>query len=236
MGKRLSRAVPSDPPHPVRGGPLAAVLAAALGLAACGTPQPLPTGPGAEGTALPAAPSTAPGPQGTASAPSGTATTDSATTDPAAAGPLTDPSQFQSPPARAVAILKTSANWYRDRFDQGHQYLVAGDTDRFELWWNIMNQGSLLATAQTAFGDASDVYGGNEPQQVDDWSVIMGDQGELQAAANAWHASQAEADYAKVLAALDHADRTIDALAPGITIPRSHGKIAVPMPYVAPRS
>jgi hypothetical protein len=161
---------------------------------------------------------------------------ETATTVPAAVGPLTDPSQFQSAPARAVAILKTSANWYRDRFDQGHQYLLAHDTDRFELWWNIMDQGGLVSTAQTAFGDAADVYGGNEPQPVDDWSVIMGDQGELQAAATAWHTSQTEADYARVLAALDHADRTIDALAPGITIPRSHGKIAVPLPYVAPHS
>lgn len=233
MGKRLSRAVPSAPTSAVRGILLTAVLAAAFGLAACGTPQPLPTGPGAE--TLPAATASATATEvGAASgAPSQTATTDPAA---GAGGALTDPSQFQSPPARAVAFLKTSANWYRDRFDQGHQYLVAGDTDRFELWWNIMNQGSLLATAQTAFGDASDVYGGNEPQPVDDWSVIMGDQGELQAAANAWHASQTDADYAKVLAALDHADRTIDALAPGITIPRSHGKIAVPMPYAVPRS
>lgn len=231
MGKRLSRTVSSAPPHAVRGGPLAAVLAAALGLAACGTPQPLPTGPGAETLPAATASATAPATGTSAGTPSETATTDAA-----AAGPLTDPSQFQSQPARAVAILKTSANWYRDRFDQGHQYLAAGDTDRFETWWNIMNQGSLLATAQSAFGDASDVYGGNEPQSVDDWSVIMGDQGELQAAANAWHASQADADYAKVLAALDHADRTIDALAPGITIPRSHGKITVPVPYAVPRS
>lgn len=201
----------------------AVALAFAAGVAACGVPQPIPQPAGAQ-VPTTGASTSAPADGAPSAQPRATA------------GPLTDPSQFQSQPARAVAILKTSANWYRDRFDQGHQYLVAGDTDRFEMWWNIMNQGSLLATAQTAFGDAADVYGGNEPQPVDDWSVIMGDQGELQAAADAWHASRNDADYAKVLAALDHADRTIDALAPGITIPRSHGKIAVPMPYVVPHS
>ncbi|MDP9884064.1 hypothetical protein J2W21_001558 [Sinomonas atrocyanea] len=231
MGKRRSRAVSSAPPSTLRAGLRAAALVAALGLAACGTPQPLPTGPGAEGAAGPTPTVEAP-----ASGDAGGGPSEAATTVPVAGGPLTDPSQFQSPPARAVATLKTSANWYRDRFDQGHQYLVAHDTDRFEMWWSIMNQGGLLSTAQNAFGDAADVYGGNEPQQVDDWGVIMGDQGELQAASEAWHSTQTEADYARVLAALDHADRTIDALAPGITIPRSHGKIAVPLPYVAPHS
>lgn len=224
MAKRHVREA-GQPPYPFMcpGRRAAVALAFAAGVAACGVPQPIPQ-------------------SATAQVPTTRASASSPVDEASYAQPrgsvrsLTDPSQFQSPPARAVAILKTSANWYRDRFDQGHQYLVAGDTDRFETWWNIMNQGSLLATAQNAFGDAADVYGGNEPQPVDDWSVIMGDQGELQAAANAWHASQTDADYAKVLAALDHADRTIDALAPGITIPRSHGKIAVPMPYAVPRS
>ncbi|GAB2750106.1 hypothetical protein [Sinomonas soli] len=232
MGKRRSGTVSNGPPSALRAGLLAAALAGSLGIAACGTPQPLPTGPGAEGEPTPVASASAVSPSAT-SADSPSATDTSA---PAAVGPLTDPSQFQSPAARAVAILKTSANWYRDRLDQGHQYLLAQQTDRYELWWNIMSQGGLVSTAQTAFGDAADAYGGNEPQPVDDWSVIMGDLGEFQTAADAWHVTHSETDYARVLAALDHADRTIDALAPGITVPRNHGKINVPLPYVAPHS
>lgn len=244
MEKRLCRRAPRASRSASRLGRLAALLVAfALGVGACGTPSPLPgatsstpSAPAvgtesATASAPAAAPATTAPPSDTAEA-TAEATTE-APTDPT---PLTDPSQFQSPPARAVAILKMSTNWYRDRFEQGYQYLVAHDGDRFEAWWRVVNQGGLLANAETAFGDASDAYSGNEPQSVDDWSVIMGAQGPLQSAAELWHSSHTEGDYAALLATLDRADQTIDPLAPGISIPRTHAKIAVPMPYVAPHN
>jgi hypothetical protein len=133
-----------------------------------------------------------------------------------------------------VLFLKTSTNWYRDRLDQGHQYVLAGDGDRFEAWWSVISQGSLLDHAQASFGDAADAYSGNEPQQVDDWSTLMGPQGEFQNAVQAWYLSHTEEDYAKVMGALDHVDALIDGLAPGIMVPRLHEKVAIPLPHAKP--
>lgn len=205
---------------------IAAYAAGSALIFAIGATSPQSTSAAAHTTATTRAPSSVP----TASAPETSTPQPNSTPSLAAAATPSETAKPLTAEVKAVTLLKTSTNWYRDRLDQGHRYLAAGDMSSFELWWTLMNLGKFVDNAQSAYGDASNLYPGTTPTQLDDWDTIMDVGGDFVTAMDAWHSGHAESDYAKATAALDHADQTVESLAPGITVPRVHGTVPVPAP------